>query len=101
MSKLWVRENELVQCNFCLFISVSHYDLQTVQIRHDDSSSSITFVEQTCVFNSKDMKEYYSDSAARNSSINEKREKYHIFEVKIEISIIFDNLTKQTQMHDK
>ena len=78
-----------------------HCDLQTVQIRHDDDSFSITFVKQTRVFNSKDMKEDYSDSAARNSSIDEKREECHIFRVKIKISVIFDNLTEQTQMHNR
>ena len=72
-----------------------------MQIRCDDDSSNITFVEQTCVFNSKNMKKNYSDSVIRNSSIDEKRKKYYIFKIKIRINIIFDDLTEQTQMHDK
>ena len=101
MSKLQIRKNESVQCNFCSFISVLHCDLQTVQIECDDDLSSITSVKQTCVFNSKNMKENYSDSAARNSSIDEKREECHIFRVKIRISVTFDSLMRQTQMHDR
>ena len=72
-----------------------------MQIRCDDDSSSITFVEQTHIFNSKDMKEDHSDNAARNSSTDEKREKCHIFRIKIRISITFDSLTRQTQVHDR
>ena len=71
-----------------------------MQIRHDDDLSSITFVEQTHVFNSKNTKKDYSDSAARNSSIDKKK-KYHIFKVKIRISVIFDSLTEQIQMHNR
>ena len=72
-----------------------------MQIRHDDDLSSITFVEQTHVFNSKNTKKDYSDSAARNSSIDKNREEYHIFKVKIRISVIFDSLTEQIQMHNR
>ena len=94
MSKLQIRKNESVQCNFHLFISVLHCDLQTVQIKCDDNSSSITFVKQTCVFNSKNMKENYSNNVVKNSSIDEKRKKCHIFKIKIRISIIFDSLMR-------
>ena len=72
-----------------------------MQIRYNDDSFNIIFVKQTCIFNSKNMKENYSDSAARNSHIDEKRKKYHIFKIKIKISIIFNDLTEQTQMHSR
>ncbi len=65
-----------------------------MQVRHDDSSFRITFVEQTRVFDSKDTEEDHSDNTARNSSIDEKREECHISEVKIRISVTFDSLTE-------
>ena len=44
-----------------------------MQIRCDDDLFNIIFVEQTCIFNSKDTKENYSNNAARNSNIDEKK----------------------------
>ena len=72
-----------------------------MQIRYDDSSFNITFIKQTCVFNSKNTEKNYSNNTARNSNIDRKRKKYHIFEIKIKISIIFDDLTEQIQMHSR